>query len=154
MKRAKKQNYLKTRVGKNDETGEVVKAYKPHEPKTLPNKAKIGISRGFRISKNRVIGPLSEETTPGGENLNKILRKFGFLPSTESMDADHVQEIQFGGQDIVENLWPLEKSRNRSSGSTLKSYQVTYPKTGREVPLSTLKKRLRKYYFKIVKFKS
>ena len=42
------------------------------------------------------------------------------------MDGDHVLERQLGGPDELENLWPLQASENRSSGSTVKSMAVTY----------------------------
>ncbi len=140
--------------GFKDETGTKVTKYFPHKGGTLDGGQKIGISETFRIYKNRIIGPLSTDTTPGGDKLNRILKKYGYLPGRDGdgMDADHVHEIQYGGKDLVENLWPLDSDINQDSGRTLKDAIVYYPKSGKTVKIKDLKLNIKNYYFKIIKF--
>ena len=145
----KKQPDLEALEGKVDETGTKVKAYSPHSGGTLPGGEKIGITPENRVSVGKVVGPLSEDKTPGGGTLNDVLKKYGFSPQTEGLDADHVREIQMGGENVLGNLWPLDKGINRGAGSTLKSASVEYPKSTKSVKLSELKQKARQYFFKI-----
>jgi len=136
--------------GLKDSSNEPIRAYKPHEKGHLPGGNDIGIDPAYRIERNTVVGPLSDQGTKGGEKLNSILRRYGFRPLSERMDADHVHEIQLGGIDDKGNLWPLNLSINRSSGARLSQTRV---KDGeKEVSVAVLKTRPEKYYFKITDF--
>lgn len=79
----------------------------------------LGIGAEYRIQPNELVGPLSEHGTPGGATLNNLLARYGWSASDEDMDGDHVKEIQFGGRDVLANLWPLRAGVNRGAGSTL-----------------------------------
>jgi len=46
-----------------------------------------------------------------------------------------------GGADALENLWPLELSENRGSGSTLASTQLRVPGESATVPMETAKRK-------------
>lgn len=139
--------------GQNDSTGNPIIAYTPHRRTILPDGPPIGLATTFRIARGKIIGPLSDATTPGGDTLNNVLRPYGFSPALEGLDADHVQEIQFGGMDVIENLWPLDASINRGAGSTLSRTKVKYPNSGKEIGISELKSNTsRRYYFKITDF--
>jgi len=138
--------------GETDENGNQVKAYEPHSGGILPGGDKIGISSQYQISVGKVIGPLSNETTPGGGKINDILKQYGFRPKPEYMDGDHVTEIQMGGQDVIENLWPLDASINRSAGATLASTSVEGPISKKQVKISDMKENTsRNWYFRINK---
>ena len=63
--------------------------------------------------------------TGGGGKINAVFKNFGFSPSHDGYDGDHVMERQLGGPDHLANLWPLPASENRSSGSTVKNLPVT-----------------------------
>jgi hypothetical protein len=63
-------------------------------------------------------------STGGGHKINDVFKPFGFVPSSkggEGLDGDHVMERQLGGPDSIPNLWPLDRSENRSSGSIIRS---------------------------------
>jgi hypothetical protein len=67
--------------------------------------------------------------TGGGGKINDKFRPYGFVPSRdggegEALDGDHLLERQLGGPDEISNLWPLDRSENRSSGSLVKSIEV------------------------------
>ncbi len=135
--------------------GHPVKKYTPHRGGTLPDGEKIGLSPEYRIARGTVVGPLADVSTPGGTLLNDILKKYGFSPGNEYMDADHVWEIQFGGQDTLENLWPLDASINRAAGSILSKKQVEHPEDADEtISIAELKALSHKYdyHFKITGF--
>jgi len=135
--------------GQADETGKKVRAYSPHSGGTLPGGETIGISGAYRVSTGTVVGPLSDATTPGGSRINRALAKYGFSSDDEGLDGDHVREIQFGGQDVLQNLWPLDAGTNRGAGSILSKASVEYPKSGKTVKISELKQNARQYFFKI-----
>jgi len=151
--RQRSQSYLKSRVGKRDATGAVVRKYTPHaQDQEVPGeRQRLGIAPRFQVRRNTVVGPLAGSSTPGGGKLNRLLVRHGFQPSVEGMDGDHVQEIQMGGVDRIDNLWPLDASENRGAGSTLAQTEVDVG--GRREKLSTLKQRSRKYYFRVKRFK-
>lgn len=155
--RPKKQSRLKAlhTQGRNDETGTRVKEYKPHRTNVLANGEVIGIGGGWRISSGTIVGPQKEEGaggTPGGRKINRLLKRYGFYPSLEGKDGDHVWEMQIGGQDTLPNLWPLDSGENQRAGGKLYNSYVTYPDTGRQVPFRELLRRRKKYYFKIKGF--
>jgi len=90
---------------------------------------------------NQVQVGLTFEYTPGktagGRKLNSILKPYGFRPGKDSMDADHVIEIQLIGKaqgDNVNNLWPLDYQINRH-GLSLAEENVEIP----EEPKKTMK---------------
>lgn len=159
------QETLKAQARKHhtDETGVKVRAYFPEQREKLPGGDKIGLTRNFRIGKNSVVGPLRESgvTTPGGKLFNDALKPYGFSPTKENpkLNSDHVREIQFGGENVLENLWPLKESINKGAGGRLAGAVVEYPTSGRKVKISELKKMKRArmkrqgYYFRITKLK-
>src|SRR5690606_26549974 len=57
---------LKRMLGRKDATGTAVRAYTPHRGGTLPGGSRIGIAGSNRISVGKIVGPLSNATTPGG----------------------------------------------------------------------------------------
>ena len=42
----------------------------------------------------------------------------------EPTDGDHVVELQVSGTDNIKNVWPLNNSENRHSGSKLSRYEI------------------------------
>lgn len=147
----------------NDKNGVKVREYNPHSGGPLYESDgkggeqktgdEIGLAPQYRIKVGKVIGPLSTAQTPKGGKINKLLKEHGFSPSAEKLDGDHVQEIQFGGDDVIENLWPLDSSENTSAGPTLAGASVQYPTSGKTVKLSELKQKSAKYYFKVISTK-
>jgi hypothetical protein len=81
-----------------------------------------------------VIGKTMQLTIPvrlGGQaRFNEALRSFGYRSrgkGGEQTDADHVQDLQWGGDDDFGNLWPLESSMNQSVGPLQNQHQpVTF----------------------------
>lgn len=147
--------------GQNDETGLPVVEYKPDKMTTLPdrkgalNGPTLGIDSQFRIVQHAIIGPLKKAQTPGGGKFNGRMDKYGWVAGNEGMDADHVQEIQLGGKDHINNLWPLDATLNSNAGNAMKNATVTYQTSGKPIRLSDLKDfTSRKYYFKITKFET
>jgi 5-methylcytosine-specific restriction endonuclease McrA len=119
---------------------------------TLSGGESIGIQAPYRIGKGSVIGPLSSATTPGGEKLAVILKRYGYHPDVDPMQVDHVHEIQLGGKDVVENLWPLATSINSKAGSTIAGCRVRFPDGSGDVPLRDLKRLSgTEFYFEIEK---
>jgi len=90
----------------------------------------VGLSTNIReLQPGKVIEYTAKEGTGGGGKINDVFRPYGFVPSSsggEGFDGDHVVERQIGGPDELYNLWPLDRSENRSSGSIVKSLKCTY----------------------------
>jgi len=95
--------------------------------------------------------PSGEGKTGGGGKINKIFRPFGFRPSKEGMDGDHVMERQLGGPDAINNLWPLPMGENRSSGSTVNTMEVTFAKTKMTVHKAREKRKKKKMLYLLIK---
>ncbi len=149
--RIRSQKELQSDVGKIDETGNKIRAYTPHVGGTLPGGAHIGITEANQVAVGTIVGPASEGGSPGGGKLLDALQPYGFVAKKEGLDGDHVREIQLGGKDTLGNLWPLDASTNRAAGSILSQTTVQYPRSGKQVMMSELKKRTRKYFFMITK---
>jgi len=142
------QSDLKNKVGQ-DVGGHKVQAFTPVGGGTLPDGGgTVGVTTA--LASGTVIGPLSNATTPGGGRINRMFKPYGFRASDEGLDGDHVQEIQFGGHDVVGNLWPLHLSTNRGAGSKLAQMSVKHPKLSQPSPISDLKADTKhKYWFRI-----
>ncbi len=90
----------------------------------------VGLSPEFSLlGPGKVLLYSEHEGTGGGGRINNIFKPYGFVPSSrggEGLDGDHVMERQIGGPDELRNLWPLDRSENRSSGSLVKSLKCVY----------------------------
>lgn len=153
--RPRSQATMQAMKGKNDETGAEVKEYHPHVPQGLYKGGRIGLGSSYFLAVGSKVGPLSEETTEGGDKLKALIEPYGFSGAEARMDLDHVREIQFGGlakNDVVANLWPLGDSANRSKGSKLAQAEVEYP-AGKRTQIPVMKRiakeTKREFWFKV-----
>ena len=123
----------------------VVEAYAPTSKKALGG-ASVGLSPQFAaLSTGTLLTYGKKESTGGGHKINDQFKPYGFVPSSrggEGMDGDHVLERQIGGPDNLDNLWPLDRSENRSSGSTVKSIKVQFK--GEEMTVHMAREKLKK----------
>jgi len=146
-KEGKSQSELGAMAGQTF-AGAVVHAYAPTSPTSLPGGEAVGLTTTLNVG--TVVGPLTTASTPGGGRINRIFAKYGFRAGAEGLDGDHVKEIQFGGQDVIGNLWPLDAGINRGAGSTLAQKSVSHPKASSPRKISDLKADTEhKYYFRI-----
>lgn len=109
--------------------GKSIQKFVPQDDKQLPDGGlKIGVSLAHRVATGFKLQLKPKETEGGGE-INSALEPYGFRASEETpkLDGDHVVEMQLGGENKRENLWPLKYSENRSSGSTLSKLEVPEP---------------------------
>jgi hypothetical protein len=122
-----------------------VKTYKPAaKAQSLPNgNSHPGIAEQYRTRQGLVI-KLYPGSTTGGKLINDLFRPFGYRgkeeDASESRDGDHLVEMQLGGPNKLENLWPLEASINRSGGSTTAAMKVGLPGGG-TIEMKELKER-------------
>jgi hypothetical protein len=123
----------------------VVEVYPPTAKKTLGN-ATVGLSPQFAsLSAGTLLTYGVKGKTGGGGKINDRFKPYGFVPSSkggEGLDGDHVLERQIGGPDELDNLWPLHRSENRSSGATVNSIKVKFK--GKEVTVHTARAQLKK----------
>ena len=123
--------------------GNRIEAYQPHERKALPDGGPtIGITSQWRTEPGKKFRLIPRSTTGGGL-INRTLAPYGYRARSENMDGDHVLEMQIGGENVLENLWPLDASENRSSGSALAGARLRKP-DGSEVTMEALKNRARR----------
>ncbi|HWA27237.1 MAG TPA: hypothetical protein VG734_16395, partial [Lacunisphaera sp.] len=121
----------------------------------------IGVTTGYRTQPNWPTPPFGPAPNSRPSSLPKLesfkdkLREHGYdrergVDGGET-DADHVCELQMVGPtgDTFENLWPLNSSENRSSGSTLSNTEVTLP-DGATRRIRDLPRQA--YYFRIRSF--
>jgi hypothetical protein len=116
--------------------------YEPESPANLPfGGPKIGIRSPYIVEPGKVLQlPRTKPGgTPGGDTLNSELHPYGFRPGEEGVDGDHVVEMQVGGQDRLQNLWPLDASTNRAAGGQLA--RSIFPIKDANIPMSVLKAR-------------
>lgn len=108
----------------------VVQVFSPTMRSKIDNKP-VGLSDEFAsLGFGKVLVYWDKFGTGGGGKINDLFRPYGFKPSSEGLDGDHVMERQIGGPDEIENLWPLKASENRSSGSLVKNLKGQYGAPG------------------------
>lgn len=124
----------KTRVGKRMSRAALMKLkakgaaseYKPTQRKSLPGGEDIiGVTRDNQVKKGMIVGPSSSGRSDSEKNrFNRLLEAYGYDRSEEPTDGDHVVELQVSGEDNIKNVWPLNSSENRRSGSKLSRYEI------------------------------
>jgi hypothetical protein len=80
----------------------------------LPHGEPLGVSAEYRPYIGKVFQLLPIERGPGADRFRAVLQGYGF--DWSGLQADHVQDLQWGGDDIFNNLWPLDASANMSAG--------------------------------------
>jgi hypothetical protein len=87
----------------------------------------IGVTYGDALAiKNDAVLEVKPVVTGNAvkDNMNKVLKANDYNRETGSdapRDTDHIVEKQLGGPDALSNLWPLNESTNRSSGSIVRN---------------------------------
>jgi hypothetical protein len=90
----------------------------------------LGLGPSSQVDVGRKLYFEDKEKRGGGaSSFKKLVGRFGFRASDSGWDVDHVVELQIGGKDAYDNLWPLPKGENRSSGAIIKNASVEIPKT-------------------------
>lgn len=137
----------------------MIEPYSPIERKRLPfSLHEIGLADEYQIGvQQNFVGPLQPNVdNPGGRKINQLVSVYGINSSV--MNGDHVYELQVGGVDSVDNLWPLDAATNQGAGNFLKNAIVTDPSTGQRFRLSFLKNVVENnpgtnYFFQIVSYR-
>ncbi len=116
---------LKDRIGQDDYKGKIWRYLPTGSEKTPGNEETLGLGAASQIEVGKKIEFEKKGTRGGGVGKFKsLIGKYGLTAKDYGWDIDHVVELQIGGQDVIENLWPLPKGENRSSGSIIKSAKV------------------------------
>ena len=114
-----------------------LKSYSPLKRESLGG-ATIGVSANYQ-TRQGVKFELNPHETTGGYKILNALKPYGFSADNERMDGDHLLEMQLGGPNELENLWPLDAGENRSSGSTLSRMKIKLPDGKSEIKMTDLK---------------
>ena len=132
--------------------------FRPGAPRALFGGPIIGVTATYATVVNKTYGPAPHprpSSLPRLEAFKTLVRRHGYNrargDAEGTTDADHVSELQMAGPpgDTFENLWPLNLSENRSSGSTLSQTRVTR-QDGTESSIRDL--GAANWYFKIGRF--
>lgn len=117
-----------------------IKIYKPAVGSRvpLPQGQSIGVIPKYQVAPGMKFKLIPGETEGGGL-INDALQPYGFSPKAEYMDGDHVLEMQLGGPNSLDNLWPLNASINRGSGSAISRMIFPLP-GGKTIAMPDLKK--------------
>lgn len=133
------------------------KQFDANDGKAVFGKETIGIKKDWITKKGRRFGPGPHEGRVENEKerFNALLKRHGYDRDTatteQKTDGDHVCELQMVGAsgDCFANLWPLNASENRSSGSTLSQTTVTL---GDGKPQKVRELAAKQYWFQISSF--
>jgi hypothetical protein len=78
-----------------------------------------------------------------GKTFTGKVALFGFSASDEGKDYDHTWEVQMGGPDNIDNMWPLESALNQRAGGGLERASIKTP-DNKHIPMKKLKDEARK----------
>lgn len=125
-----KQGTLKARFEANaaDRETRIRRFHPATEQHVFKETEKLGLGTGSRLEVGTKL-EFKEKTKRGGgvNDFKSLLKKYGLTASDYGWDVDHVVELQIGGRDDWDNLWPLPLGENRSSGSLIKEASVEIP---------------------------
>lgn len=130
-----------------------IKKYEPR-PRMVqlpkPSRTILGIADAWTVVKSKLLKfvPREDRGNARGSTLTGRLALFGFVASDKSKngegkDGDHVWEIQVGGPDNVQNMWPLESGLNQRAGGELERATVIDP-DGKVITMKKLKQQAKK----------
>ncbi|MGH8050920.1 MAG: DUF4157 domain-containing protein [Arenimonas sp.] len=108
-----------------------------------PSMTSIGVIPKWQVKTGEKF-PFSPQPRDGaaGKTFTGKIALFGFSAQDEGKDGDHIWEIQVGGPDNVENMWPLESSLNQSAGGELERATIKTP-DNKSVSMKKLKEEAR-----------
>jgi hypothetical protein len=122
--------------------GNAILECRPGDSLTLPDGGqRIGVTADYRTQPGKHLR-LRPGNTMGGALINQAFAPFGYRARSENMDGDHLIEMQLGGPNSVDNLWPLDASENRSGGSRVASMVFNRPGAA-PISMNDLKTRAR-----------
>lgn len=100
----------------------------PSNPRKLPLGEPLGVPNKYWPRLNKVMQLIPRDRGPNADRFRAVLTKYGF--DWNGLQADHVQDLDWGGPDEFENLWPLSDSANLSAGPRQNNHQtITYCET-------------------------
>jgi Domain of unknown function (DUF4157) len=115
-----------------------IERYTPTTRKALPDGGQtIGVSDAYNITTGKKFR-LIPGSTEGGSKINNQLKKYGYDLGHEDTQGDHLLEMQLGGPNILENLWPLNTAMNGAGGNNTKNATLKKP-DGTDIPMSEVK---------------
>ena len=82
---------------------------------TLSRGEPIGVSRKFWPRPEKIMQLAPAERGAGADQFRAVLRRYGF--DWTGLQADHVQDLEWEGEDDFRNLWPMDQSANMSAGA-------------------------------------
>ena len=81
----------------------------------LPHGEPIGVAQQYAPWYDKVFQLIPEERGDGADDFREVLLGYGF--DWTGLQADHVQDLEWEGKDIFDNLWPMDSSANMSAGA-------------------------------------
>jgi hypothetical protein len=166
-KRSDIENYEKNRIELNDKIKEAQKKFDDlndklskieSAPDGIIEKFQLGIAQKYRIKIGTIIGPKPsrDEKDPRGlqDKFRKILEAGNF--SMAGFDADHATDLSLGGNDVMDNLWPLKENPVPNQMVDIESgkdVNVGGKSPGKLITNAKNAEHFHKAYFKIVKTK-
>jgi Domain of unknown function (DUF4157) len=94
---------------------------------SLPDGQTVGVSRAeSQVAPNFVFQAAAKVSgNAEKDRFNAAVERFGYSREDNlyggETDGDHVMEKQLGGPDAWDNVWPLDSSTNRTSGSSVRT---------------------------------
>ena len=82
---------------------------------TLPRGEPIGVSRRFWPRQQKIMQLVPSERGAGADQFRAVLSRYGF--DWTGLQADHVLDLEWEGEDDFRNLWPMDQSANMSAGA-------------------------------------
>lgn len=106
---------------------------------STPDGTAIGVTRAESKTKPNFVFKAGAKVEGNAEKdrFNSLIETFGYNREDNlysgTTDGDHVMEKQLGGPDHFSNVWPLDSSTNRESGSKVRS-EITRIKDEHKLP--------------------
>ena len=81
----------------------------------LPRGEPIGVTDHFWPRPGKLMQLIPTPRGPGADDFRAVLQRYGF--DWSGLQADHVQDLEWEGDDAFHNLWPMDNSANLSAGA-------------------------------------
>lgn len=93
----------------------------PTNPRKLPLGEPLGVPNKYWPRPGKPLQYLPTERGKTTKDFRAVLTRYGF--DWTGLEADHVQDVDWGGPDEFENIWPMSSDANKSAGPRQNQHQ-------------------------------
>lgn len=116
------------------------------------NQLPIGVSRAYMVSADKRLFRRRGSRSRLTQFYRSVLTHHGV--NLSGLQIDHVTDLNWGGDDVFQNLWPLDSNANESAGNRINQQIVVWKAGSESRPLPAGSPQLDNKHFKVTRLEN